>query len=198
MTVLNSFYTMDNKDGVDLNVIQTSVGVTNDMSIPAPRAKLGDRVQGNGGSEWLFVQASTTVTCYNVVAIDAAFKANNVTIILAASNQYVLGVAEFPPNQMGTTVSIGNANGGVINAGDFFWAALKIAAGGKVNMATTAALGAKLFVNGLHPGSLTTAVSVTSPIVTGIFSVETLATISVPQSAEVIMQSYMHGILATA
>jgi hypothetical protein len=198
MTVLASFYTMDNKDGVDLNFIQTSVGVTTDPSIPAPRAKLGDRVQGNGGSEWIFVQASATVTAYNVVAIDSNFKAANATIILAASQQYVFGIAEFPPNQLGSTVSIGNAAGGVVNTGDFFWAALKIAAGGKVNCATTAALGAKLFVNGLHAGSLTSGVSVTSPIIYGVNSVETLTTISVPQSVEVIMQGYLMGILATA
>jgi hypothetical protein len=190
MTVLQSFYAMDNKEGVDLNALQTSVGVTADPSIPAPRAKLGDRVQGNGGSEWLFVQASATVTAYNVVAIDAAFKAANATEALCVSNQYVYGIAEFPPNQMGATVSIGNANGGVVNAGDYFWAALKIAAGGQVNCAVTAAAGAKLYISGLIPGNLTSAATTTVPQLVGPVVVTALATISVPDTTELIMQGY--------
>lgn len=192
MTTLNTFYAMDNKEGVDLNYIQTSVTST-DPVVPGPRAKLGDRVQGNGGSEWLFVQASATVTAYNVIAIDAAFKAATLTETLMVSNQYVYGIAEFPPNQLNTTVSIGNANGGVASPGDFFWAALKIAAGGKINCAVTAAKGAKLWVSGLLPGSLTSAASTTVPQFTGLAIVETMATISVPQSAEFIQQSYFIG-----
>jgi hypothetical protein len=190
MTVLQSFYAMDNKEGVDLNVLQTSIGVSVDPSVPAPRAKLGDRVQGNGGSEWLFVQASATVTAYNMVAIDAAFQARNLTEALCVSNQYVMGIAEFPPNQQGATVSIGNAAGGVVNAGDYFWAALKIAAGGQVNCAVTAAAGAKLYVSGLIPGNLTSAATTTVPQLVGAVVVTALATISVPDTTEIIMQGY--------
>ncbi len=181
---------MDNKEGVNLNAIITSISATLDPSTPAPPAKLGDRVQGNGGSEWLFVRASATVTAYNVVAIDAAFKCANATEALTVSNQYVYGVAEFPPSQLNATVSIGNANGGVANTDDYFWAALKIAAGGKVNCAVTAAKGAKLFISGLLPGNLTSAASTTVPQFTGLAIVETLATISVPQSCEFVQKSY--------
>lgn len=189
MTVISTFFTMDSKEGVNLNAIITSV-TTTDPSYPGLPHKLGDRVQGNGGSEWLFVQASTTVTAYNVVAIDAAFKANNITSALATSNAYVYGIAEFPPSQLGTTVSLGNANGGVVNAGDQFWAALKIAAGGQVNGAVTAAVGAKLYISTVIPGNLSS--SATAIQMTGIAFVGTiLATISVPQSMEAVMFGYL-------
>lgn len=190
MTVLQSFYPMDNKEGVNLNVVITSISATLDPSVPAPPHKVGDRVQGNGGSEWLFVKASATVTAYNFVAIDAGFNCANATEALTVSNQYVFGVAEFPPSQLGATVSIGNANGGVAGVGDYFWAALKIAAGGRINCAVTAARGAKLYVSGLIPGNLTSAATTTVPQITGVAIVEVLTTISVPQSAEFVQQSY--------
>lgn len=197
MTVLASFYPMDGKEGVNLNAIITSVGVTTDPSIPGPPAKLGDRVQGNGGSEWLFVQASATVTAYNMVAIDAAFKAANITSALALANIYVYGVAEFPPSQLGATVSIGNANGGVANATDYFWAALKIAAGGKVNIMTSAGTGgAKLYISPTTPGTLTA--SATAVHIQGLANIGTLTTVSVPESLEYIQYGYIIAASTTA
>ena len=201
MTVQTLFYTMDNKDGVDLNNVQSSISVTTDPSVPAPRAKLGDRVQGCNGSEWMFVQASATVTCFNVVAIDSNSQARNITATLLASNAYAYGIAEVQPNQMGATVSIGNANGGVVNAGDYFWAAMKITNGGQVNVLTTAALGAKLYI-GLLPGTLTstgpTTATASAPWMMGIVNIELLATISVPEPAEFIGMGYIIPFVSAA
>ena len=74
---------------------------------------LGDRVQGNNGSEWVFVQASTTVTAFMAVAIDNTFKANDLTSALIASNVYSYGIAEFQAS---------NAQ-----PNDYFWALLTAA-----------------------------------------------------------------------
>lgn len=196
MAVIASFLPMDNKEGVTLNNIITSIDVSADPSVPAPPAKLGDRVQGNGGSEWVFVRASATVTCYNMVAIDKDYQARNITSANALSNVYVYGVAEFPPNQMGATVSIGNNAGGVVQPSDYFWAALKIAAGGKVNCITSAANGAKLYISPTTPGNLTT--SATAVQVFGLAIVETLTTISVPQSLEFVQYGYIITASTTA
>lgn len=158
MTVVTQFYTMDNKEGVDLNNIQTSISSTSDPSVPAPRAKLGDQVLGNNGSQWVFVQASATITCYNVVAIDTNFQARNASSTVLASGIYTYGIFEQQPNQLGSTVSVGNNSGGVIQPSDYFWAAMRIAGGGQVNCVTTAVAGARLFIS-TTPGVMTTTAS---------------------------------------
>jgi hypothetical protein len=76
------WYTMDNKEGVDLNFPQT-ISVTTNPEIPTGRLALGETVLGNNGSRWLFVQASTTVTANNLVAIDVNFAANDLTASLS-------------------------------------------------------------------------------------------------------------------
>ena len=196
MTVVTTFYTMDNKDGVDLNFAQTSISVTTDPSTPAPRAKLGDTVLGNNGSQWIFCQASATVTCYNVVAIDTNFQIRTATTAIAASQIYTFGILEMQPNQFGATVSIGNANGGVLNVSDFMWVAQKISGGGQVNMITTAAAGGKLFISGSSPGSLTSTAS--SWYFPGINPIAALATTTVVTPSEFVQSSYLVAVLTTS
>lgn len=189
MTIITTFYTMDGKEGVDLNFSQTSISVTTAPEVPAPRAKLGDRVQGNAGSEWMFVQASATATCFNVVAIDSNFQARNVTSALMASNVYTYGVVELQPNQFGAAVSVGNANGGVVNVSDYFWAAMKVNGGAVVNVISTAALGAKLYVSSTA-GVLTS--SAQSEQLTGIAIVgSVLATSTVVTPIEYLQYGYL-------
>ena len=122
MAIETTWYVMDGKAGANLNAVITSVTVTNNPSqpeYPGLPHQLGDRVQGNNGSEWMFVQASTTVTAFNFVVIDRNYAANNATTANAVSGVYAFGFAEFQP--LGG-VTAGNANGGVANAGDCFWA----------------------------------------------------------------------------
>lgn len=187
MTVVFDFFTMDNKEGIDLNNIQTSVNVAVDPSIPAPRAKLGDNVLGNNGSHWIFVQASATVTCYNVVAIDTNFQARVCSTAMMASGIYSFGIAEFSPDQLGITVSVGNNSGGVVQPGDYFWAAMRIAGGGQVNCITTAAAGARLFIS-TTPGVLTSTAS--TWYFPGI-AVPTAATTAIVATIEFIQASYL-------
>lgn len=156
MAIQTNFFTMDNKAGVDLNNPFTSVDSTSapNPAVPAPPANLGDRVQSNNGGEWIFVRASATVSAFNVVAINRSFRAINMTTALLASNLYMPGIAEFQP-QGGVTS--GNANGGVVNTDDYFWALYKVAMGARVNctVSATVALGAALYMSGSTPGYVT-------------------------------------------
>ncbi len=156
MAINSSWYTMDNKAGVDLNNVITSVDSTTapNPSFPAAPHNLGDRVQGNDGSEWLFVRASATVSAFNMVAINRDLRAINLTTTLVASNLYALGIAEF---QTLGGVTSGNASGGVANTDEYFWAMIKCAMNARVNctVSATVALGAALYVSGSTPGYVT-------------------------------------------
>jgi hypothetical protein len=134
---------------VDLNNPVTSVSIGANPLVPEypmPPANLGDRAQGTGDSEWMFVQASATVSAFNIIAIDAAGKCANLTSTLLASGLYAIGIAEFQP---AGGVTVGNANGGVANAGDFFWALLKAANGARLNVATDQSIttGSALYIS---------------------------------------------------
>lgn len=187
MAVRTTWFTMDNKLGVDLNKVIASVTVTANPSqpeYPGIPHNLGDRVQGNGGSEWMFVQASTTVTTYNAIGIDKNFQANNLTISFATNTvaQHVYGVAQVKPR----TVSVGAANGGVINPGEFFWALMKANVGARIN------LSAAMSVDGpsaLYIGTAGVLVTAASCRVNGIEAVGTAGPGSA--AAEVVFFSYM-------
>ena len=167
---------MDNKVGVDLNNVQT-ISVTTEPSYPAANAVLGDRVQGNDGSEWIFVQASTTVSQYMAVAIDLNNRANNLTSALVASNVYSYGLAQFRATQ---------ANGGGA-AGEFFWALLKCNSGAGINLAASAGRGVQLYISGT-PGAFTS--SVTSNAIMGLALQASIGT-SASSPGEVAIRTYM-------
>ena len=152
MTIVTKWYTMDNKLGVDLNNIMSSINVSASASgdgIAYPQIgiipKLGDRVQGNNESEWVFVVAGVTVTAFNALAISPGFSAQALTRALIVSNAYCYGVAEFQP--VGTS-SVGAAAGGVANTGDFFWALVRANNGVRVNATATLNPGADLYAQG--------------------------------------------------
>lgn len=158
MAIETIWYTMDNKAGVNLNAVVTSVTVTNNPTqpeYPGLPHQLGDRVQGNNGSEWCFVVANATITAFNFCVIDRSFGANNATTANAVSGVYAFGFAEF---QTVGGVTAGNANGGVANTGDCFWALMKHVQGARANVtaSVSTAPGAKLYVSGSIPGFLTT------------------------------------------
>ena len=161
MAVNHVWYTMDNKEGVDLNFVQSSVTITNDPSVPGPRAKLGDRVQGNLGSEWVFCIASATITAYNCVAIGTSYAATNINSTIVASMMAFYGFAQFESS--------------VANTGDYFWALLKADSGVALRASPSVQAGAFVFLsfNG-NSGSFTS--STTSDAIMG---VQVLASLSV-------------------
>lgn len=169
MTANLSWYPMDNKAGVQLQQRQTIVnsqgsGATSLANItgqtgyelPAAFANLGDRVQGNNNSTWVFVKASTTVTAGNAIVWDEAFNANNATPTLAVTDKGI-GIAQFYVQ--------GNGPGGIQSTlqqdaaqpGDYFWAAQQ-GAGLVVNITATASANAPLYLSSTG-GQLTTTAS---------------------------------------
>lgn len=173
MTIVTNWYTMDSKEGVNLNQTQT-ISTTTNPDYPAASANLLDRVQGNMGSEWVFVKASTTVTAFNLIAIDDLGNANNLTSALVASNFYSYGVAEFQSS---------NAQ-----PGDFFWALLKANGGVAVNVSPSATKGSILYIATAVPGAVTS--SVTSDALNNIFLVASIGT-SASGPAEAVIRSYI-------
>ena len=147
--IITNFYSVDNQIAVDMNNPQT-ISVTTNPEIPGARSALGDICQGIGGSQWVFVKASTTVTALNVVMIDESFNANNCNLTQATgtSLQKTLGLAEF---------QVSNAQ-----PGDYFWAMLAGRGGALVNVQSTAASGAQLYISASVPGSVTTTVNSTA------------------------------------
>lgn len=177
-TLITNWYTVDNQSGVNLNQPQT-ISVTTAPEIPSPTNALGDLCQGIGGSQWVFVKASTTVTANNVVAIDESFNANNAVSGQASTTlTKTLAVAEFQAS--------------VANAGDYFWACLAARGGAVVNVQSTAAAGVQMYLSSSCPGSLTTTVN--STVTNAIIYQAIVATALVSTSAAVeVVFSYMRA-----
>lgn len=155
MALVTNFYAVDQRPGVNLNQPQT-INTTTNPEYPAANFAVGDIAQGVDGSQWIFVKASTTVTCFNIVMIDNLFNANNCNFQNTSGSSTfslskTLGLAEF---QTG-----GNVTPGVANAGDYFWAQIAGRGGSAVNVLSTAAANAQLYISSSSPGSVTTTIA---------------------------------------
>lgn len=182
MTLFANWYALDPKIGDDLQFVSSFYSTASFPEFQGggvPTYRLGERVQGLGGSEWMFVQASTTVTALNVVVIDNNFKANNITSALAASQVYSYGIAHFK-----STV----ADGGTGGNGDYFWALMMARGGFSVQIVPSATRGVQLYINTTTPGALTA--SATALQVQNIFIV-TAAGTSSGVTAEFVMVGYI-------
>jgi len=58
-TIITNFVPTTPLAGINLNQPQT-ISVTTNPEIPGPNAQLGALCEGIGGSQWVFVKASTT------------------------------------------------------------------------------------------------------------------------------------------
>lgn len=99
-------------EGVDVNqVYAVSASVTPET--PAPPFLIGTEVIGTNGSQFVFVQASTSISANDFVAITGANEANSLTNTnVAATGGVRIGVAPGAP----VVTSVG------IAAGSYFWA----------------------------------------------------------------------------
>ena len=145
--ITSKWFATDNTSGADFTKTQT-IAVTTAPELPGPSNALGDVAVGNNGSEWLFVQASTTVTANNLVAIDCNFAANNLTASLAASLKYNVGIAQFSST--------------LASPGDYFWAMLRSTGGAVVNNVTVGASGVALYVSSQQAGAVVSTIAATS------------------------------------
>lgn len=182
MTLYSNWYATDPKIGDDLQYITPFYATASYPDYPYgggnPANRLGEPVMGIGGSEWMFVQASSTVTALNVVAIDNTFKANNLTSALAASQVYSYGIAHFKSTL---------ADGGSSGNGDFFWALMLARGGFSVQIIPSATRGVQLYIS-TTAGALTASASGTQ--VQNIVIV-TAAGTSNAVTAEFVMVGYM-------
>lgn len=174
MTIVTNWYSDDAKPGFNPNLTFT-VNTTTNPEVPAPNFLLGERVNGINGSEWIWVQASATITANNLVAISNAFKATVLSSALAVSDQYSIGVAEFQVSAAATA--------------DYFWALLKANGGVAVNAVASTSTGSVVFISNSPLGSLTS--TVTSNALVGIAPVSGTLTTSASGPMEVRIMSYM-------
>ena len=144
------WFDTDDQSGADFNNPQ-SVNVNTDPSVPAPRVAVGTRHQGINNSEWVFVQASTTVSQNSLVAIDCNFQANPLTTTLASSNVYTYGLCQ-----------IGTYQATNCQPTDYFWALLRASGGATMNISGVAARGAQLYVATAQAGAATTSATGTA------------------------------------
>lgn len=177
MTVITQWYTEDGKLGVDLNYPNTSVDSSSSAnpSVPGPNAKIGDKVDGNAGSEWMFVLASATVTAAMIVGIDKTGRCQDLTSAMIVSNVYTYGIAQFQAT--------------LANAGEYFWALLKANYGVKLIADTSSSvggIGCALYIGGSQPGTvMVTAVTNRLNGIAGVVSV------SSGNSLECVMNGYI-------
>lgn len=174
MAILTNWVCLENRAGVNLNQPLT-ISVTTNPEWPNEfPASLGDRVQGSNGSEWIFVQASATITANMLVAISNAFKATTLTSALAVSALYSIGVAEFQASAAATA--------------DYFWALLKANGGVAVNAVASTSMSSIVYIAGTA-GMITS--SVTSNALNGIIPVSATLTTSASGPMECRIWNYI-------
>lgn len=142
-----TWYTEDSRPGINLNqtyTTWTSVAQSTVAEIPGAPAALGDTCNGQNNSKWIFVQASTTITCGNVIWISKQYKANNLLGspslatnfgATSALSDITIGFAQFT-NNAPNNIKTSSAQV-VANTNDYFWALLEADSGIWVNSVNT-------------------------------------------------------------
>lgn len=142
-----NWYAEDPRIGMGLNftvTAWTSAAQTTAPELPGPGAAVGDTCNGQNNSKWIFVQASTTITCGNVIWISKTYKANNLlgnpslgTTFggTQALSDITIGFAQFT-NGLITNIQTSSAQV-TAQPNDYFWALLEADAGIWVNVANT-------------------------------------------------------------
>lgn len=141
-------YTTDSAVGVDFNQVYT-VSASATPETPAPPFLIGTTLIGFFGAEYIFVQASTSISANDFIAITGANQANSLTNTnVEATGGVRIGVAPGAPVVTSTGIA----------AQAYFWAALngsQLAANGvaasttsNVQLYTTAVAGVVSSVTG--------------------------------------------------
>jgi hypothetical protein len=149
MSVRTTWYTEDNKIGVDLNNPEPAISVTTKPELPANKINLGEEVQGIAGSRWMYVVASATVSTQNLVAISPVtsteFHAESLTSAHVISAIYTIGISQLAVTAAAT--------------GEGFWALLEARSGAVINSVGSCLAGAQLYLSSSGAGHITTSVS---------------------------------------
>lgn len=185
-----TFYQTLNMEGIDpsiyyLNTFSAGASVTPEY--PAPPFLPGTQAFGSDGSQFVFVQASTSIALGDFVAINtgqaaAPYQANSVTSTnIWASLIMGLGATGLVLKQSVT----------LIPAGAFFWACTRgqfipaVTSGGVLattsNTAGNGAVALYVALTGVGVGILTSLTTTLSPAIAGIVCINSL-TVSIPTS----------------
>jgi hypothetical protein len=162
---LQSTQTVVNSQGSGATALSAITGQTG-YELPAAGATVGDHIQGNNNSLWLFVKASSTVTAGNAVMWDTNFNANNATTTLGVINKGI-GIAQFYTTGLGPGSIQSTLQQGTAQPGDFFWIATQ-GQGLVVNLTATASANDALFLVTGSPGQLS--VTAATAAVKGLFT----------------------------
>jgi hypothetical protein len=137
-------YNIAPQSGVDVTTYYANISASVSPETPAPPFQVGEIIEGNQGSEFIFVQASTSIALGDFVAIQNGFFTNSLTSTNVISS---LGC------QIAMAGTVLAQSLTFIPAGAFFWAAIRgsslsgnaasaLTAGAPVQLFTTATAGA--------------------------------------------------------
>src|SRR5882672_4726893 len=168
------FYQTLNMLGIDPTLYYANLATAGGSvtpEYPAPPFVVGTRAFGSDGSEFIFVQASTSISLTDFVVINAGntvnpFMANSITTANAGTGIGTTGVANM---EIASTGIILKQSLSYIPAGTMFWACVKgdfIPASSSANfagMTSSQAAGSALYTTS-SPGQLSVAASIASSI----------------------------------
>jgi len=179
MSVRTRWYTEDNKLGVDLNNTEAAIAVTTYPEFPANRIALGEQVQGVGGSRWMYVVASATVSANNLIAISPAgateFHAESLTSAHVASGIYSFGISQMSVAAAAT--------------GEAFWALLEARSGAAINCVSSCVAGAQLYLYPGQAGKITT--TATGYFILGLYAVSPMTVTTATVDVVVLREIYV-------
>lgn len=97
-TASNDKYAVDGSVGIDLDATSSSI-----------EFQLGEKVMGNSGTEWVYVQANGAISQFDVVGIDENYQAAKITKAMA-DDGWMVGFAQvaFTDNYYGWVATRGS------------------------------------------------------------------------------------------
>lgn len=162
-----SAYSTLNQSGID-PTIYYAVSASTTPEYPAPPFLIGSMCLGNNGSEFVFVQASTTINLGDFLAITNANQANSLTSTNVISS---LGCKI----GMAGTVVAGSLT--YIPAQAYFWAASRgESMSGNAGTATTAGTPVQLFTSAT--AGAVTSVTTSSTLAVGLAGIECVSSVT--------------------
>lgn len=188
------FYQTLNMVGIDPTIYYTNLataGASVTPEYPAPPFIPGTQAFGSDGSQFVFVQASTSISLTDFVVINAGntvnpFMANSITTANAGSAT-TAGVANMA---LGSTGLILKQSVSFVPAGAMFWALTKgdfVPASSSANFSTLAPGPAVVLYTTTSPGELATSLSLATSIGSVAFAgMNVISSISVSIPASVV------------
>lgn len=154
------------QSGVDVTTYYANISASVSPETPAPPFAVGSIIEGNQGSEFVFVQASTSIALGDFVAIQNGFFANSLTNTNINNS---LG------GQIGMAGTVLAQSLTFIPAGAFFWAAIRGAglignAASNVLTTPTSGVAVQLFTTGTA-GAITS-ITTSSSLAAGLAGIQ--------------------------